>query len=159
MKIPRMTRHQVVIALMVFWALMFVRTVRAATLHEFMGDYDQMLLQWAAASAMLGGGIRTILSLESDKRAVRDIASTAMWDAAKSLVAGMAAFILIQSLRSGGMMIPSEIRFTAVLVAGWARMAAFEWMLDTGKEWLEARKTQIVSKPLDKQAEEKKDTP
>jgi len=150
-----LTRRHIVVGLMTLWALMFVHTVRAATLNEFMGGYDQLLFQWAAASALLGGGIRTILSLESDKRAIRHIASTALWDAAKSLVAGMLAFVVIQALRSSGFMIPSEIRFTAVLVAGWCRMAAFDWMLNTGKDWLEARKTQVVNKPLD----EKKDAP
>jgi len=149
MKKYSVTRHQIVVGLMVLWALMFVRTVRAATMSEFMGDYDQNLLQWAAASCLLGGGIRTILSLESDKRAVRDIAKTAMWDAIKSLVAGMLAFVLIQAMRSGGLPIPSEIRFTAVLVAGWCRMAAVDWMIAKGKNWLEARATQVINKPIE----------
>ena len=143
------TRRHVVVALMTLWALTFVHTVRAATLNEFMGGYDQLLFQWAAASCLLGGGIRTILSLESDKRAIRDIAKTAAWDAGKSLVAGMLAFVVIQALRSSGFMRPSEIRFTAVLVAGWARMAAFEWIMNSGKEWIDARKNQAVAKPLD----------
>ena len=143
------TRHHIVVGLMALWALTFVHTVRAATMHEFTGGYDQLLFQWAAASALLGGGIRTILSLESDHRAVRDIAATALWDALKSLVAGMLAFIVIQALRSGGYMVPSEVRFTAVLIAGWARMAAFDWMMNSGREWLDARKSQVVSKPLD----------
>ena len=145
----RITRHHVVITLMTLWALMFVRTVRAATLNEFMGGYDHLLFQWAAATCLLGGCIRTILSLESDHRAVRDIASTALWDALKSLVAGMLAFIAIQFVRSLGVMIPSEVRFTAVLVAGWCRMAAFDYVMNAGREWLDARKAQIISKPLD----------
>jgi len=155
MKHAHITRHHIVVGLMALWALMFVHTVRAATLNEFMGGYDQMLFQWAAASCLLGGGIRTILSLESDKRAVRDIASTAGWDAGKSLVAGMLAFVVIQALRSSGFMIPSEIRFTAVLIAGWARMAAFEWIMNAGKDWIEARKTQVVNKPVDDQTKDK----
>lgn len=154
MKNHHVTRHQVVVALTVAWTMLFVHTVRAATMHEFMGGYDQNLLQWAAASALLGGGIRTILSLESDKRAVRDIFFTAVWDAIKSLVAGMLAFIFIQAIRSGGVLVPNEIRFTAVIVAGWARMAAFDWMMNASRDWLEARKAQVVSKPLDT-----KDTP
>ena len=145
----KLTRHHVVIGLAALWALVFVHTVRAATMSEFIGGYDQMLLQWAAASAVLGGGIRTILSLESDRRAVRDIASTAMWDVVKSLVAGMLAFVAIQFIRSLGVAVPSEVRFTAVLVAGWGRMAAFNYIMNAGREWLEARKTQIVGKPLD----------
>lgn len=144
-----MNRHRVVTLLMVLWALMFVHTVRAATVSEFLGGYDHQLLQWAAATALLGGVIRTILSLESDRRVVRDIASTAAWDAVKALVAGMLAFIAIQAIRSSGFLIPSEIRFTAVLVAGWCRMAAFDWILNTGKEWVEARKSQFVNRPMD----------
>ena len=149
MKAPRITRHHFVIFLMMVWALTFVHTVKAATMNEFLGGYDHLLFQWAAASCLLGGGIRTILSLESDKRAIRDIAYTATWDAMKSLVAGMLAFVFIQAIRSSGFMIPSEIRFTAVLVAGWARMAAFDWMLNAGRDWLDARKSQVVAKPLD----------
>ena len=150
-----MTRHRIVTALMVVWALLFVRTVRAATMSEFLGGYDNQLLQWAAATALLGGMIRTILSLESDSRVVRDIATTAMWDAGKALVAGMLAFVVIQAIRSAGVLVPSEIRFTAVLVAGWCRMAAFDWMLNAGREWLDARKAQVVANPLD----DKKETP
>ena len=141
------TRHQFVVFLIIFWALTFVHIVRAATMHEFMGGYDQNLLQWAAASSLLGGGIRTILSLESDKRVITDIASTAVWDAVKSLVAGMLAFIVIQAIRSSGMLVPSEIRFTAVLVAGWARTAAIDWIFNAGLDWINSRKTQIVNRP------------
>lgn len=144
-----MTRHRVAMGLMVLWALMFVHTVKAATLTEFMGGYDTQLLQWAAATAFLGGMIRTILSLESDRRVIRDIAATAMWDACKALVSGLLAFIVIQAIRSGGILVPSEIRFTAVLVAGWCRMAATDYMLNAGREWLDARKAQAVNKPLD----------
>ena len=145
-----MSRHRLVVVLMILWALMFVHTVRASTLSEFMGGYDQALLQWAAATALLGGMIRTILSLESDERVIKDITKTAIWDAAKALIAGLLAFIVIQAVRSGGMMIPSEIRFTAVLIAGWCRMAAVEGILNAGLEWFEARKTQFVNKPVNK---------
>ena len=153
MKRLTITRRHVVVAMTVLWMLTFVHTVRAATLNEFMGGYDENLLKWAAIICLLGGSIRTIFSLESDKRAIRDIAATAAWDLAKSLVAGMLAFFAIQFIRSLGIMIPNEVRFTAVLVAGWARMAAFDWIMNAGKEKLEALKVQVVAKPLD----EKKD--
>lgn len=142
-----MSRHRFVVFLMVVWAMLFVRTVRAATLSEFMGGYESELLQWAAATALLGGMIRTILSLESDKRVVKDITKTAIWDAAKALIAGLMAFIVIQAVRSGGVLVPSEIRFTAVLVAGWCRMAAFDWLMNAGRDWMDARKAQFVGKP------------
>lgn len=141
-----MSRHRFVVFLMMVWALMFVHTVRAATLSEFMGGYESNLLQWAAATAILGGMIRTILSLESDKRVIKDIFKTGMWDLLKALVAGMTAFIAIQALRSNGLAVPSEVRFTAVLIAGWCRMAAFEWILNFGKDVLEGTKSKIVSK-------------
>lgn len=150
-----MNRHRVTIALMFFWAILFVKTVQAATLSEFMGGYDNQLLQWAAATALLGGVIRTILSLESDKRVIIDIAKTAAWDAAKALVAGMLAFIVIQAIRSSGIAIPSEIRFTAVLAAGWSRIAALDWIFNAGLDWINARKTQIVNKPADEKEKEK----
>ena len=144
-----MSRHHLVIALMFGWAVLFVKTVQAATLSEFMGGYDHQLLQWAAATAVLGGMSRTILSLESDKRVITDIAKTAAWDAAKALVAGLLAFVVVQAIRSAGMAIPSEIRFTAVLAAGWSRTAAIDWIFNAGLEWINARKTQFVNKPAD----------
>ena len=144
-----MTRHRVVTALMFVWTLLFYRTVQAATLSEFMGGYDGALLQWAAATALLGGIIRTILSLESDKRVITDIAKTAAWDAAKALVAGMLAFVVVQAIRSGGISVPSEIRFTAVLAAGWSRTAAIDWIFNFGIDWINARKAQVVNRPAD----------
>jgi len=155
MKQPCVTRHRVITMLMVLWALLFYKTVQAATLSEFMGGYDHALLQWAAATALLGGVIRTILSLESDKRVVRDILSTAAWDAIKALIAGMLAFVIVQAVRSAGLAVPAEIRFTAVLVAGWSRIAAIDWILNAGLEWINARKTQLVNKPADDQTKGK----
>ena len=142
-----MNRHRLVVGLMFVWAILFVKTVRAATLAEFMGTYDSQLLQWAAATAVLGGMIRTILSLESDKRVITDIAKTAAWDVGKALIAGMLAFFVIQAIRSSGIAIPSEIRFTAVLAAGWSRIAAIDWIFNAGLEWINARKAQIVNRP------------
>lgn len=132
-------RHTVVVGLMGVWALTFVKVVKAATLAEFMGGYDTQLLQWAAATAVLGGMIRTILSLESDTRVIKDIAKTACSDAFKALIAGLAMFIVIQALRSWGWAIPSEVRFTAVLAAGWHRIAALDWLFKSSKAWVENR--------------------
>ena len=144
-----MTRHRIVVALMFMWAILFFKTVQAATLGDFMGTYDNQLLQWAAATALLGGLIRTILSLESDKRIITDILKTALWDAGKALIAGMLTFFVIQAIRSSGVAIPSEIRYVVVLAAGWSRIAALDWIFNSGLEWLNARKAQIVNKPAD----------
>lgn len=141
-------RHRFILFLLFLWTFLFVKTVKAATLAEFMGDYDSQLLQWAAATALLGGMVRTILSLESDKRVITDVLKTAGWDAVKALISGMIAFFVIQALRSAGLAVPSEIRFTAVLAAGWSRIAALDWILGTGLDWLNARRVQLVSTPF-----------
>lgn len=138
-------RHTAVVCLMALWALAFTKVVRAATLTEFMGGYDSQLLQWAAATAVLGGMIRTILSLESDKRVIKDILKTAAGDAFKALVAGLFMFICVQALRSWGMTIPSEVRFTAVLVAGWHRVAALVWLFKSLLEVAEAFKAKFIA--------------
>lgn len=128
-----MNRHSVVVLLTGAWLFSFAKVVKAATLAEFMGGYDSQLIQWAAATALLGGMIRTILSLESDTRVVKDILKTAVWDAGKALFAGLLAFIAVQALRSLGVAIPSEVRFTAVLIAGWQRMATVSWIFNIAK--------------------------
>jgi hypothetical protein len=140
-------RHSVVIFLMALWMFSFAKVVRAATLSEFMGQYDSQLLQWAAATALLGGMIRTILSLESDTRVIKDILKTALNDAFKALVAGLFMFLGVQMLRSVGYAIPSEVRFTAVLVAGWQRMAIVFWIGNGLKEIVESLKTKYINAP------------
>lgn len=140
-------RHTAVVCLMALWALAFTKVVRAATLTEFMGGYDTQLLQWAAATAVLGGMIRTILSLESDTRVVKDIAKTAMVDAFKALIAGLFVFLVVQMVRSVGYAIPAEVRFTGVLIAGWARMAIVFWVVDGLKEIVESLKAKYLNAP------------
>ena len=142
-----MNRRNAAAILLFVWGYFFVSVVRAATMAEVMGQYDETLLQWMAATALLGGMIRTILSLQSDARVVRDIATTALWDAVKSLVVGMFVFIAVQALRSWGYPIPIEVRFSAVLVAGWHRMSALDWISTTGKRWID-RKVGADREPL-----------
>ncbi len=135
-----MNRAFLIGVLITVWTMLFTHTVRAATLSEFMGAYDTQLLQWAAVTALLGGGLRTIFSLQSDQRIVREISVEATWDALKALTAGLLAFILVQALRSYGWAIPTEVRFAAVLVAGWSRLATVDWLRD----WLKARRKQVM---------------
>lgn len=140
-------RHSAVVGLMGLWMFFFTKVVKAATLAEFMGAYDSQLLQWAAATAVLGGMIRTILSLESDTRVIKDIAKTAVLDVFKALIAGLFTFLVVQVLRSLGYAIPSEVRFTAVLIAGWQRMAIVFWITDIGKDVIETLKNKYVNAP------------
>jgi len=109
---------------------------------------------WAAAFALMGGIFRTIFSLQG-RQIVWTILPEAMWDAAKAVASGLLVFWCIQALRSSGWMVPTEVRFGAVVAAGALRFTAVFWLIDAGREWLEARKAQFVNKPVN----EPKDTP
>ena len=143
-----MKRETVTTALIFCWSLAFAHIVRAATLSEFIGTYDKELIFFAAAAAVLGGWIRTILSLQSDARVVRQIFAEAAWDTIKALLAGMFVFGLIQALRAAGYAIPSEVRFGAVVVAGWSRWAAVEWLTGLAKNYVAAKAVQASDAPL-----------
>jgi len=145
-----MSRHRITLILLFAWAFLVAKTVQATTLGGFIGPYESELLQWAALTALLGGVIRTILSLESDKRVVKDIAREAVWDALKSLIAGMAAFFLIQAARSWGLQVPSEVRFAAVMAAGWQRIAAIDWMREHVQGWVDKHKPAATTKEPEK---------
>ena len=147
-----MNRDRLTIVLLTIWAVLFAHTVKAATLSEFMGVYDWESLEWAGAIALLGGSLRTIFSLQSDRRIVREIAREAAWDALKALAAGLLAFIALEAIRAAGFPVPSEVKFGAILAAGIMRMSAVDWMRDAAFEWLDARKKQFVGK-------DPKDTP
>jgi hypothetical protein len=136
------------------WALLFAKMVHAVTLNEFMGPYEQDLVLWAAAFALMGGIFRTIFSLQS-RQLVLGILPEALWDAAKAVVSGLLVFFCIQALRSSGWMVPTEVRFGAIVAAGALRFTAVFWLIDAGREWLEARKAQIINRPVN----EPKDTP
>jgi hypothetical protein len=152
---PPVKHEKLVITALAVWAMCFAHVIRAATIMEFMGPYEPALLQWAALTALLGGLFRTIFSLQADGRVIRQILPEAGWDAGKALVAGLLVFWAIQALRSYGWLIPSEVRFGAVLTAGVLRFTAVFWLRDFGKEWLAARRAQIINKSVN----EPKDAP
>lgn len=149
-----MKHEKTTVFLFSVWVLLFTKLVHAVTLNEFMGPYEQDLVMWAAGFALMGGGFRTIFSLQG-RQIVWSILPEAIWDAAKAVVSGLLIFWVIQALRSSGWMVPTEVRFGAVVAAGALRFTAVFWLLGAASEWLEARKAQIINKPLD----EKKDTP
>lgn len=149
-----MKHEKFIIAALAVWAMCFAHVIRAATIMEFMGPYEPELLKWAAITALLGGLLRTIFSLQSDGRVIRQILPEAAWDAGKALVAGLLVFWTIQAIRSYGWPVPSEVRFGAVLAAGILRFTAVFALRDAGREWFEARKAQFVNKPIN----EPKDT-
>lgn len=145
-----MKREGLTATLIFIWALLFTTLVKAVTIKEFMGGYDENLIYFAAGFTLLGGMIRTIMSLQNDERIVREKAKEAAWDAGKALIAGMTVFFLIQILRSFGYFVPNEARFGAVVAAGWSRMAAVDWLVGLAKNWVGTKAQQISDKPLDK---------
>ena len=150
-----MNREAITTPLIFIWALLFTQLVKAATVAEFMGAYDRDLIYFAAGSSVLGGWIRTILSLQGDTRIVWQILPEALWDTAKALIAGMAAFFMIQALRASGYLVPSEVRFGAVVAAGWSRMAAVDWIVNLVKDWVSAKAKQLGEAPINKTPEDK----
>ena len=148
-----MKREATTTALVFVWALLFTQLVKAATVAEFMGAYDNNLIYYAAGFALLGGLIRTIMSLQNDSRIVREKLAEAAWDSAKALIAGMFVFFLIQALRSAGYLVPVEVRFGAVVAAGWARMASVDWLVGMVKDYAAAKSKQLADAPIDKPKE------
>lgn len=149
-----MKHERFTLVVFTIWALLFAKMVRAVTLNEFMGPYEQDLVLWAAAFALMGGLFRTIFSLQS-RQLVIGILPEALWDAAKAVASGLLVFWVIQAMRSSGWLVPTEVRFGAVVAAGALRFTAVFWLMDAAKEWLEARKAQVINKP----ANEPKDAP
>lgn len=142
-----MKHEKLTVFLFTLWALTFAKLVRAVTLQEFMGPYDQDLVLWAGAFALIGGLGRTIFSLQS-RQIVWTLLPEALWDAAKAVVTGLCVFFLIQALRASGWMVPTEVRFGAVVAAGALRFTALFWLSDAAREWLDARRSQFVATPL-----------
>ena len=143
-----MKHERVTLLLLALWAVGFSQVVRAATLQEFMGPYESSLLYWAASSAVIGGVLRTIFGLQRKETIDRRTLYEAIWDAGKSLVAGLVAFWLVQAFRSAGYSVPNEIRFGAVILAGVLRFTWLAWLAAAGLAWANARKEQLVNQPL-----------
>lgn len=148
-----MKREVLTTALIFMWSLLFTHLVRATTLTEFMGAYDPGLALWAASLSIVGGWLRTIVSLQSDNRVIVEKVKEWLWDTLKALIGGMFAFFVIQAIRSSGYAVPSEVRFGAVVAAGWGGMNFVYWARDVFKAWVNAKTNSIYvggKKPEDK---------
>ena len=148
-----MKREALTTVLIFIWALMFTHLVRAATIAEFIGPYDPSLIYWAAGFSVLGGLLRTILSLQGDERVIVQKVKEWLWNIVNGFIAGMVAFFAVQALRSMGYAVPIELRFGAVVAAGWGGIAAIHWMRDTFKAWVGAKLPSVYVdgyKPKDK---------
>ena len=149
-----MKREALTTTLVFFWTLLFTHLVQAATLTEFMGPYDPQLVFWAAGLSVVGGWSRTIMSLQDDDRIIIEKFEESMWDTLKALVAGLFTFFVIQAIRSTGYLIPNEVRFGAIVAAGWSRMASVYWISGMAKAWVSSKVPSIYvdgKKPEDKQ--------
>ena len=148
-----MKREAITTTLILVWALLFTHLVRAATIAEFIGPYDPSLIYWAAGFSLLGGLLRTILSLQGDSRVIVEKAKEFAWNIVNGFIAGMAAFFAVQAIRSMGYAVPIELRFGAVVAAGWGGMAAIVFMRDLVKNWVSSKVPSIYvggEKPKDK---------
>lgn len=92
-------------------------------------DFESIM--WAGAAGVLGGALRTILTLASERKAVYNIPLEALKDLIVALIAGLVAYIALQGV--GSVMttywtispIPKDLRLLIIVGAGWARMGFF----------------------------------
>ena len=148
-----MKRDLPITFLLCVWLMLISKLAQAATLTEFMGPYDPQLVFWAAGLSVVGGWSRTIMSLQGDDRIIIEKFEESMWDTLKALVAGLFTFFVIQAIRSTGYLIPNEVRFGAIVAAGWSRMASVYWISGLAKAWVSSKVPSIYvdgKKPEDK---------
>lgn len=138
-------RHDRLVApLLAIWCMLVAHVAaNAGTFNQDMVAYDYRSLVWAATVALLGGVFRTIISLATDARPVLSVLHEAWRDALVSLLAGGAAFIGIEALRSMEMAITSEVRFAMILSAGVWRMSFFIWARNAVREIADAWKNRL----------------
>lgn len=106
-------------------------TWAAASYSQDIRSFDIESAMWAGATGIFGGAFRTILSLASTKTAVYDLRKEALKDTIVALVAGLAAYVVIEgvsavmvnNLKMTG--IPREFRMLFILGAGWMRIGFF----------------------------------
>jgi hypothetical protein len=115
------------------WLLLFIytypRAIQAATFAEDMRDYDYESILWAIATGLLGGFARTLVSLASDKVIVSNVWREAAKDAVVSIIAGGAALVFLEALRSVyWQSMPSAVRFAIILFAGASRVSFFGYL-------------------------------
>lgn len=106
-------------------------TWAASTFAQDVHTFDFESLLWSGAAGLFGGAFRTILSLASSKTLVYDVRGEALKDAAVALIAGFAAYLVIEGVNSflvtywhiSG--VPREFRMLFILGAGWMRAGFF----------------------------------
>lgn len=121
------------------WLATLSCAVLAAPLKADMRSYDLESLGWAALMSLFGGALRTVFTLATDTAIVNSIAREVCKDATVAVIAGVIAFIGIEAVRSSGWIpVNSELRFAAIVFAGWSRLSFFGWINRMGTELTDA---------------------
>ena len=97
-------------------------TYAANTFAQDALSYDWASLMFAAFAGLLGGFLRTILTLAGEKRVVLDILRESWKDALVALVGGGLVYLAIQGVASMGWInVPRDMRILLVVGAGFSR--------------------------------------
>jgi len=119
--------------LFLFWVWGVAHLAHSATFKEEMLSYDVESLMWAALMALFGGTLRTIFTLAAEKRVLSSLLYETWKDGLVAIVAGALMYITIEALRATGWIpVPSEVRFAAIVFAGWSRLSFFGWLHNLG---------------------------
>lgn len=127
------TRRYVANLLFLLWVWGVAHLAHSATFKEEMLNYDIESLLWAALMALFGGTLRTVFTLAAEKRVLTSLLFETWKDGLVALVAGALMYITIEALRATGWIpMPPEIRFAAIVFAGWSRLSFFGWLNNLG---------------------------
>ena len=133
-------RRRTVSNLLLFvWLAVFIelqRNVATAANKSFKDEvlaYDVQSLLLAALMALFGGTLRTIFTLAADNKVVTNMVKESWKDILVAIVAGFLVYITIEAIRAMNVFpIPSEVRFAAIVFAGWSRLSFFGWLNQLG---------------------------
>ena len=102
-----------------------------STLAQDMRATDFESIVWAGAAGLLGGIFRTVLTLASKRVAVWRVPPEAKFDAVVAVIAGIAAYFVVQGVSSGiqaywnAAGVPRDLRQLVVVGAGWLGLGFF----------------------------------
>jgi len=126
-------RRYVANLLFLIWVWGVAHLAHSATFKEEVLNYDIESLMWAALMALFGGTLRTIFTLAAEKRVLTSLIFETWKDGLVAIVAGALMYITIEALRATGWIpVPAEVRFAAIVFAGWSRLSFFGWLNNLG---------------------------
>ena len=118
-----MKHAKLVNVLGLLWLWCFAGLTWAAnTFAQDVRGYDWESLLWGAAAGLLGGALRTILTLATDSRVVLDILRESWKDAIVALIGGGVAYALVQAAASLHLFeVSRDLRMLIIVGFGWSR--------------------------------------